>query len=228
MGYIASIYIIALLLLRVTQPDAEAESGVPGSDTLPGAVTAYDTLHVDVGASIVNWKGTKFWGLGKHEGSIRLSSGYLVIEDEKIVSARFVIDMNSMQITDMPRHETVPRNRLLRHLKSEDFFHVAAYPVAIYSVHESSAIRQGTMRIQGTLFMRGVSHPVELDASVVENSDDYFEVEASFTINRQDWGVAYRGSSLTNDLVDDTIYLDLKLVARAGSASFSSEESSLP
>ncbi len=191
MGYITSIYVIALLVLRVTQPDDDSESGVPSTISPPGVVATYDTLRVDVGSSIINWKGTKFWGLGKHEGSIRLSSGYLVIEDEKIVSGRFVIDMNSMQITDMPRHETVPRNRLLRHLKSEDFFHVAAYPVAIYSVRESSAIRQGAMRILGTLFMRGISHPVELDASVVENSDDHFEVAASFTINRQNWGVAY-------------------------------------
>jgi hypothetical protein len=37
---------------------------------------------------------------------------------------------------------------------------------------------------------------------------------ARATLDRMQWGVAFRGSRLTNDLVDDMIHLEFDLVAQ--------------
>jgi hypothetical protein len=115
--------------------------------------------------------------------------------------------------SDIPAHEPVPRRRLENHLKSDDFFAVGSYPAARFKLDEVN--RQGGQRyrVTGTLTMRGRSHPVTFDARVETTEPDALVARAQFSIDRQKWGVAYRGSRLTDDLVDDEIHLDLYLVA---------------
>jgi len=67
---------------------------------LGGAVKA-DTLVLDTTASVVKWKGTKFFGLGKHEGIVRLSHGYVALQGSRPVGARFVVNMRSIEVTDI-------------------------------------------------------------------------------------------------------------------------------
>ena len=61
------------------------------------------------------------WQSGMHEGTVKLSTGHLLLRDGKIMGGEFIADMNSISITDIPSHEPVPRRRLRNHLKSEDF-----------------------------------------------------------------------------------------------------------
>lgn len=51
-------------------------------------------------------------------------------------------------------------------------------------------------------------------AHVPEHSSEGVRASTAFSIDRQLWGVAYRGSELTSDLVDNDMYLDVRLVAR--------------
>jgi polyisoprenoid-binding protein YceI len=69
--------------------------------------------------------------------------------------------------------------------------------------------------VTGDLTLRGQTHPVTFEAIFSKLTNTAIEATAQFSINRQRWGVAYRGSRLTNDLVDDEIQLSLVLVATA-------------
>ncbi len=180
---------------------------------LQANVAQGDTLYVDTLRSLVRWKGTKFWGLGKHEGLVRVDSGELYVHNGEVTGGAFVIDMRSIEVTDIPKSDPVPRRRLRDHLMSEDFFAVAAYPTARFVLADVTRRQGRAYSITGNLTLRGRTHPITFEAEISVLSLQALEATATFSIDRQRWGVAYRGSRLTNDLVDDDIYLDLLLVA---------------
>ena len=186
-------------------PDAAAVS--------QGPATSPDTLRVDAERTVLRWKGTKFWGLGKHEGTVRVASGTLYVHEERLLGGSFIIDMTSIEVTDIPAREPVPRKRLRDHLLSDDFFAAATYPTAAFVLTNVTQQQDPIYELTGDLTMRGQTHPVTLEAEIQTASPDKLEAWARFSLDRQRWGVAYQGSSLTDDLVDDEIHLDLHLLA---------------
>lgn len=173
-----------------------------------------DKLHVDTERSLIRWKGTKFWGMGKHEGIVRLNAGTITVQEAAITAGSFVIDMNTIEVTDIPKSDPIPRKRLRNHLMDEDFFAVATYPTAQFTLTQIQEFATHH-QVTGNLTMRGQTHPVTFEATFSTISNKKVWATARFSIDRQRWGVAYRGSRLTNDLVDDEIHLDLVLVATA-------------
>lgn len=172
-----------------------------------------ERLVVDVDRSIVQWKGTKFWGARKHEGIVRLAEGSVITRNGAIVAGRFVLDMTTIEVTDIPKSDPIPRRRLREHLKDEHFFYVDRFPTAVFEITSAHRQDAGVHRITGRLTMRGKTRDVSFGAHIPVLDDAALRATARFSINRHDWGVAYRGSRLTNDLVDDMIELNLILIA---------------
>jgi len=171
------------------------------------------TLTADTRQSGIRWKGTKFLGLGSHEGTVALRSGMVCMRDGRITRAMFIADMRSIEVTDIPASDPVPRKRLRDHLLSEDFFHATKYPEAVLFInsvrHESGSL----YALGGTLEMRGVTHPISFYARVSEMSPARVRADATIEVDRHRWGVKYRGSALKDDLVDDVFTLRLTLLA---------------
>jgi len=97
----------------------------------------------------------------------------------------------------------------------EDFFAVDGFPTAVFTlataeVHEDNA----GFRLTGDLTMRGVTHPISVDVEIHQWIAGLVRASSSFRINRHKWGVSFRGSRLTNDLVDDDIQFTLEFVLR--------------
>lgn len=189
------------------------------------AALASDTLWADLGASGVRWTGTKFRGRGRHEGTVRLASGALVVRAGAVVGGAFVADLRTLAVTDIPPADSVPRRRLREHLLSPDFFDVARYPTAAFAVTTAEPAGARRYRLVGTLTMHGVTRPVAFLADVAAypdpNADGHRSGElraaAHVRLDRRRWGITYRGSALLNVVVDDDILLDLTLVARRAS-----------
>jgi polyisoprenoid-binding protein YceI len=173
------------------------------------------TLQVDAQKSLIRWKGTKFGGLGKHEGTLKISTGELMVENGKLTDARFTIDMNSLDITDIPAEEKVARQKLRTHLLHEDFFYAAKHPTASFVMTKCEFKEDNLYTLTGNLTLRGQTKPVSFDAAFATLTAQRVAAEARLTIDRQRWGVAYRGSKLTNDLVDDDIALIIRLQTKA-------------
>jgi len=174
-----------------------------------------DTLVLDTTASVVKWKGTKFFGLGKHEGIVRLSSGYIAWLGNR-VEGRFVVNMRSIEVTDIPPDDPIPRNRLQRHLIDEDFFAVERFPTAVFTLRGAIADERATSyRLTGELTLRGVTRPITVAVETRRSVPGTVNATSRFRINRHNWGVSFRGSRLTNDLVDDDIQLTLDFLLLA-------------
>ena len=166
-------------------------------------------LKVNIEKSVIKWKGTKFNGLGSHSGVIKLSSGAIYFTNGKISAGKFEIDMLSIEVTDIPESHPIPRKNLRNHLMDKDFFYVEKYAKAIFEINQIQKIKENQYSISGNLLMRGVSKNITFDAEFDSLSREKIIANARLSLNRQYWGVAYRGSKLKNDLVDDDILLDL-------------------
>ena len=114
---------------------------------LSGNLIFAQKLEVNTKASSVEWKGKK---IGRqHVGNILLKSGYLELNNDKIVAGNFVVDMTSITNTDIENEEY--NMKLVGHLNSDAFFGVEQFPTANFKVTESSEIRNGKATITGEI-----------------------------------------------------------------------------
>ena len=177
--------------------------------------TEKDTLRVETGQSVIKWKGTKFWGLGKHEGVVNLNAGALHLESGSIRGGWFEIDMQSIEVTDIPKSDPIPRKRLRDHLMDDDFFAVPSFPTARFVITEAIVEKPGYTTISGDLTIRDQTHPITFQAETPDPSGDKLKAFATLSINRRQWSINFTGSRVTNDLVDDDIHLEILLVCRS-------------
>lgn len=136
-----AVFAATLVACQDRRPDVPTAALVETASATPSACFDPTTVPVDTAASAVRWKGTKFAGRGKHEGTVRVSDGSVRVCDDSLVGGAFTIDMESIAVTDIPAHEPVPRERLTNHLRSDDFFAVEAYPTARLEITRPSSQR---------------------------------------------------------------------------------------
>jgi len=175
-------------------------------------------LSIDLDQSGIRWKGTKFWGLGSHEGTVQLTGREMCVLNGRIVGGTFVADMNTIVVTDIPESEPVPRRRLRDHLLSENFFHVSAHPEARLTLRSVEREERALHRVEADLTMRGRTRRVTFYARVWTLNNEEVSAEAVLKVDRHRWGVSYRGSTIRDDLVDDDFSLFLTVRAAPGVA----------
>ena len=203
---------------------AESATGTASGVTSNGAAAkpaSTRELPVDVAASVVRWKGTKFGGRGKHEGVVRIASGTVTLCEARVCGGQFTIDMRSIEVTDIPAHEPVPRARLTEHLNSRDFFWTERYPSAAFRLIDARPMGAAGYRVSGDLTIREVTKRIEFPATAGACTDALSAapaartrtcIDARFELDRDEWGITYRFDPIRNLLVDDTMSFHLTLV----------------
>ncbi len=173
-----------------------------------------DTMRLDIDSTIVAWKGTKFGGRGKHEGTVRVAPGTMLLGGADLVSGAVTIPLSTLDVTDIPAWEPIPKNRLRKHLLAADFFDVARFPTATLRIQRARRTTQSVLRVDALLTIRDSTKLIAFDARLDAAPEASVAANAYFRINRHLWGLSYRGSELGNDLVDDDITFRIRLVAR--------------
>lgn len=165
------------------------------------------TMEVNAEKSSIEWLGSKIGG--KHEGYIQLKSGSFELDGEQIMAGRFVVDMTSITNTDII--DEGRNQRLVGHLKSDDFFGVETFPTASFEVLQSTKFENGKATLSGNITIKGKTERISFD--VVKEGKTYSsEVE----IDRSKFDVRYGSKSFFNDLgdnaIDDIFILQIKFV----------------
>ncbi|HUX96222.1 MAG TPA: YceI family protein [Bacteroidales bacterium] len=162
---------------------------------------AQQKMTADTGKSKLEWLGEKV--TGKHDGSINLQSGWLTLKDNKIQDGEFIIDMKSITCYEN-------NDKLVSHLKSDDFFSVEKYPVTTLVITGSSSFEKGTATVNGNLTIKGITNPIEFKAAYQKKDDGnwYF---ANIVVDRTKYNVRYGSGSFFDNLGDKTIYDEFKL-----------------
>lgn len=161
-----------------------------------------DSLQVDLSNSSIHWKGTKMRGAGKHEGDIQLQDGYFLTDQNKVVGGRFTINMNTIQVTDIPEHEPVPRKRFIDHMKSEDFFNTEKYPTSEFTITGINDLVNDSVLVSGNLTIKEITKSIKFKAMSKEK-----EFSTKFKFDRFEWNIAYEGNWADKTLVDKDIEL---------------------
>lgn len=166
---------------------------------------------VDTTASVIDWEGNK--PTGTHTGTIQLEEGTFKANDSIIESGTFVIDMTSINVTDLEGDEKV---NLEDHLKGTvegkegDFFNVNQYPEATFEVTGITE-NGGQAMLQGNLTMKEETKNVEFPVNINRTEDAIEITSEPFVIDRTKWGVNYGSKSVFEGLGDKFISDDIKL-----------------
>ena len=153
--------------------------------------------------SEVVWKGYKV--TGSHEGTIAIQSGSLTFEDEKLTGGEMVINMTTINTTDL---EGEYKGKLDGHLKSDDFFGVANHPTATLVFKDVTASGKNAYSVSGELTIKGKTNPVTFTISIYGS-----KATASLKVDRTEYDVRYGSASFFDGLKDKAIYDEFDLVA---------------
>jgi polyisoprenoid-binding protein YceI len=134
--------------------------------------------------SFMTWTGRKIGWF--HDGTVDISLGAIVIDDDANAAAKFIIDMNSIVITDMSQDNPM-YNQLLNHLR-DGFFDVRSYPTVVFDLKK--AIKKSSIMYDmiGDLKIKWVTREITFPAQV-EFVDQSLFVRANFFIDRTQWWI---------------------------------------
>jgi polyisoprenoid-binding protein YceI len=207
----------AAVVLVACQSAPKADKA-EASDVQVAASASGTVLNIDTAASVVTWIGTK--PVGQHTGTFSLDSGSLAVANGTITGGQFVIDVASLNSTDMTGKT---KNDLDGHLKSADFFEVEKYPTARFeitkvepfdSTKSQTLLTGATHLISGNLTLKNNTKNVTFPA-VVSLNGDAVEAKANFNIDRTQWGLSYgNDQSLGDKFIRPEVNISLDIKAR--------------
>ena len=211
-SYIIAGTVVLIVILGFIFANKDVEAPIENLEENISSVTFSDGLYeLNISSSTLSWSGSYLKGITE-EGTVNITSGNLIVSENKVKEGNFLIDMNS--IKSIPH-----KDKLVEHLKSEDFFDVAKFPTAdfvlkgIISSNENSSEVKPSI-INGDLTVKGITRPISFFATITGDENNLY-ARASFSINRTDWDIRYNSQTFFGDLGDKiindivTIKLDL-------------------
>ena len=188
-----------------------------GTETKTPPVTPTgNKIAVATEKSKLEWSGKKV--TGQHNGIVKIKSGDLYVDNEKITGGSFDIDFTTIEVLDLKDSEM--NAKLTNHLKSDDFFGASNFPTGkfvISSIESVNDDKGNNAKVNGSLTIKGITKPVSFPAKVTVNNG---KVTASgeFTIDRTLWDIKFRSGKFFENLGDNLIYDDftIKLNLAAG------------
>lgn len=167
--------------------------------TLASFTTLKDKL-VKVADSEITWKGHKV--TGEHSGTITLEKGTLSFEGDVLKGGSFVMDMTTINTTDMQGES---KQKLDGHLKADDFFGVEKFPTATLKFTKVEGHGK-TYKVTADLTIKGITKPVSFDLALTDNS-----ATTAFKIDRTQYGIKYGSATFFDGIKDKAIYDEFDL-----------------
>jgi polyisoprenoid-binding protein YceI len=142
---------------------------------------------------------------GKHEGTFGAFKGTIELVERDPEKSAVSVEVNIASVTaDQPK--------LTAHLKSPDLLGADRYPTAHFtstSIQRDVGTR-GSHIVTGNLELHGVTKSIRFPATI-RVGQATVDIDAEFTINRQEFGIKYPG--MPDDLIKDDVTLTLQLHA---------------
>lgn len=190
----------------VTAPIINNGDSTPLTD---GSYTA------DIASSSVVWEGSKILVPGYTDiGTLKLVSGEFAVASGTIVSGSFIMNMNSITASSTGRGDG--QDMLSKHLKSADFFNVAVYPTATFTISSSTVGANGAVTVSGSLQIKDKTNNVTIPATIVQEGSKTM-ISGETVLDRTLWDVRYGSGKffqdLGNNIIDDKFKVILNVVA---------------
>lgn len=158
---------------------------------------------IDLEKSVFTWTGTKV--TGKHFGKVKLKAASIDEKNGHINGGEFVIDMNSISCDDLQGEWM---DKLIGHLKNDDFFGVDKHPTATLKIKHGM-----NGKLEGDLTIKGVTSAVSLD---YKNEGNIYSGTMKF--DRTKFGIQYGSGSffkgLGDKMIHDEVTVDFQVVTK--------------
>ena len=165
-------------------------------------------------SSDVHWWGYKIakTEASSHDGTVNVKSGNLVLKNGSVVGGQFVLDMTTINATDLSGEY---QGKLNGHLKNGDFFEVEKYPTATYKITsvKKNASKDYNFVVNGNLTVKGKTNPVSFPAKISLKNGVLNMVSDKFSFDRQKFGIAY-ASPAKDVVVKDEIDMVINITAK--------------
>mgnify|MGYP003962385481 CR=1 FL=1 len=168
-------------------------------------------MSINPEESSIHWLAKKV--TGQHDGTIKITSGSLTMQNDLISGGNFEVDMTSIFVSDLNGEY---KQKLEGHLKSDDFFSVDKFPKANLLIKETRQKMPNHYEINADLTIKGKTHPITF-AAVVTSKELSFSAIANIKIDRTKWDVTYNSGNFFENLGDylikDEIEFDIFLLS---------------
>ena len=170
------------------------------------AISQDVSFQINQEKSRIYWKGTAI-PTGGHEGIIQLKSGSIILSNGVLKKGDFVIDMNSIQSTDMKGQGA---RDLADHLKSDDFFSVSKFPEAYFNVVSAVIKTPDQTTITGILRIKDIVNTIVFPIHLKTHGKET-RVKALVSIDRTKWNIMYQSKSILASLKDGAISDEIEI-----------------
>lgn len=173
-----------------------------GTKTQDVSITMGSDIKISAD-QMASWEGSKVGGT--HSGTVNLlPESYLSIDSSgSILGGKIVVAMNTITSTDVI--DTGMNEKLVTHLKGEDFFDIANHPTAVFAAKSVSA---NGITMDATI--RGITKELTFPVTLVKDGEGYL-LSADIEIARSDFKI---GDSLLGKVaLTDTFKIKLDKVA---------------
>lgn len=164
------------------------------------------TYTVDTNQSRLEWKGRKV--TGSHNGILMIKSGELVVTDGLLTGGNFEMDMTTIRVLDLSNRNM--NEKLLNHLKSDDFFSIEEFPTSTFMITSATPGDSNTYSITGDLSIKGTTAPVTFDATV-DIDDGTATATATIKYDRTVYDIQYGSGSFFSNLGDNMINDEIEM-----------------
>lgn len=165
-------------------------------------------------ASDIHWWGYKVAKseASSHDGTVKVKSGDMIMKGNNLVGGSFVLDMTSINATDLSGEY---QQKLNGHLKNGDFFEVEKFPTASFKI---TSVKKNSDKIYnslvtGNLTVKGKTSPITFPAKIAYSKGVVSLVSDKFAFDRQKFDVAYK-STMQDVFVKDDIEMIVKVTAK--------------
>lgn len=207
--------VIGMFLVVSCGPKDTVEA-TDAQETSTASATSTEYV-VNTAVSSTSWKGGKmFDDTSKpeegHYGSVKFKSGTVTVKDGLLESGSLVADQTTFESADL-NEDAEMKAKLDGHLKSADFLDVEKFPEAKFEITKATKLDTGdyNTEISGNLDFRGVPKNVTFKANVKEEAGKVTIKSEEFKINRQDFGINFKGGA--GSIIKDDVLLQLDVTA---------------
>ena len=155
--------------------------------------------------SDIVWTGKKVGG--QHTGNIAFEQSELLFEKGQLSGGSFTVNMNSMTCSDL---EGEYHDKLIRHLKSDDFFSVETYPTARFVITSVKSLGSDRYEVTGDMTIKGKTNQETFETEV-STIGKTVTATSKAIIDRSKYNVKYGSGSFFEGLGDNLIYDDFEL-----------------
>ena len=170
-------------------------------------INAQSTKKINLQKSTITWEGSKLFSFGKHDGTVKFTSGNFNLKDDKIVGGEFIVNMNSIASNENEKW-TID---LIKHLKDKDFFNVKKHPTTKIIFTNVKHVGDGYIQITADLTIHEITNSVFFVAKL---NDVKNQLEARLKIDRTDWNITYKSkgkTSIKDHVISDAISFKINL-----------------